>query len=211
MARPKGTRSTDDAAKRATLLDEVGRHLVSVAPHRPSFRELAIACDVSLATPRHYFGSRDGLIAAYLDRFGAEGLPYLERLAVTDLGFEASISDAARFLLEGFTHPDVAPLQAVALSEGLGEPVTGPEYLRHVLEPLISALADRLKHHIDAGEMRPANSRHVATFLLSPLFLAAMHQNQLGGRTIYPLDLDEFGRESTEAIIRAYGIGLAKP
>jgi len=210
MARPRGTRSIDYDEKRAALLDEVGRHLVSVAPHRPSFRELANACNVSLATLRHYFGSREGLMAAYLDRFGAEGLPYLERLAATELGFEESISDAAAFLLMGFTRSDVGPRQAVALAEGLAEPLAGSEYLRHVLEPLISALAERLDNHIKRGEMRPANSRHVATLLISPLFLATMHQNQLGGRTAYPLDLEQFGRETAGAIIRAYGVGQAK-
>ncbi len=164
---------------------------------------------MSLATLRHYFGSRDGLIAAYLDRFGAEGLPYLERLAATDLSFEDSVNDAATFLLVGFTRPEVGPRQAVALAEGLAEPVAGPEYLRHVLEPLISALAERLDHHMKRGEMRPAKSRHVATLLIAPLFLATMHQNQLGGRTAFPLDLDEFGRETAAAIICAYGIGFA--
>jgi AcrR family transcriptional regulator len=204
MARPKGTRSPDYDLKRAALLDEVGRHLVLVAPHRPSFRDLASACGVSLATLRHYFRSRDGLMSAYLHRFGAEGLPYLERLAVTDLSFEDSIVDATRFLLTGFTHADVGPQQAVALFEGLSEPATGAAYLGHILEPLITALAERLERHIATGEMRPANSRHVALQLISPLFLATVHQNQLGGRGAYPLDLDALGRETAEAISRAY-------
>lgn len=204
MARPKGTRSTDYDAKRAALLDEVERHLVRVAPHRPSFRELAVACNVSLATLRHYFGGRDGLMAAYLDRFGAGGLPYLDYLATTDLGFADSIRDATRFLLLGFTLPELGPRQAVALSEGLAEPATGQAYLRHILEPLIAALAERLDRHVARGEMRPANSRHVATQLISPLFLATLHQNQLGGKTAYPLDLTAFGDETAGAIIRAY-------
>lgn len=205
MARPKGTKSPNYDARRDGLLARVAAYLVRVYPARPSFREIAAACDVSQPTLRHYFGSREGLIAAHFERYGQQGSPYLARLAVTELPLRASLQEMARTILDGFTKPHVGTSQAVALSEGLAASESGPEYLAHVLEPTLQAVASRLRVHIARGEMRPCDPRFVATLLVSPILVAALHQDHLGGKSCFPLDVQALADESGDAIAQAYG------
>lgn len=208
MARPRGSRSAEYTARRDELLKRVAAFLVAAYPLRPSFREIAAACEVSQPTLRHYFGNRDGLIAAHLARYGDSGAPFLGHLSVTDLPIAASLKEMAHFVLDGFTLPVVGTAQAVALSEGLASAGVGPDYLGHVLEPALQAVAARLRLHIARGEMQDCNTRHVAAIFVAPLFVASLHQHYLGGRACYPLDLPGLADDAAQAVLRAYGTAL---
>lgn len=205
MARPRGARSAAYAARQEALLREVSAFLLRAHPARPSFREIAAACGVSQPTLRHYFGNREGLIAAHLARAAREGAPYVAILATTDLPLAESLHEAAMMVLGGFTLPEVGVLQAAALAEGLASAANGPAYLNHVLDPALDALAARLGLHMARGELRQADPRLVATLLLSPIAIAALHQDHLGGRACNPLDLRSVAAEAAEAVLRAYG------
>ncbi len=202
MGRPKGTRSENYHQRREALLAKVGGALAAHYPARPSLRELAEAAEVSQPTLRHYFGNREGLIAAHIERFGAGGAPYLEKLRQPEGDLPASLGNAARQITIGLTLPGLATEQAAALGEGLAG--SGPGYIAHVLEPLVEAVRARLSAHIAMGEMRAADTRAVALQLVSPLFLAALHQLHLGGRESHPLDMAALADEVAAGLARAY-------
>jgi AcrR family transcriptional regulator len=209
MARPRGTRSQNYVERRDELLAKVGAALAGLYPVRPSLRDLAEAAGVSQPTLRHYFGNRDGVIAAHLERFGGQGAPYLARLREPEGALPESLAAAARNIVIGLTLPGLATEQAAALGEGLAG--AGPGYIAHVLEPLVEAVRARLAAHIDAGDMRPADTRAVALQLVSPLFVAALHQLHLGGAKSHPLDMEALARHVSATLARAHGADTETP
>jgi AcrR family transcriptional regulator len=209
MARPQGARSEEYDLRRAALLDKIGAALRAHYPERPSLRELAAAAGVSQPTLRHYFGNRDGVIAAHLERFGGQGAPYLAHLRHRQGALAQSLRAAAGHIVTGLTLPGLATEQAAALGEGLAG--GGGHYIAHVLEPLVDAVRARLQAHIEAGEMRPADTRAVALQLVSPLFVAALHQLHLGGAVTHPLDIEALAEELADGLSRAYGVETKTP
>lgn len=211
MARPKGSRSADYAARRAALLERIGAHLAEVYPARPSMRDLAEAAGVRQPTLRHYFGSREAVLVAHLQHFGSLGTPYLAQLQRRGQDLRASLTEAAEFIATGLTLEGLAAAQAAALSEGLATAETGSAYIAHVLEPLIDAVRMRLDAHMAAGEMRAADTRLAALQLVSPLFVAALHQQHLNGRQTHPLDMTALAGEVAASVARAYGPETTTP
>lgn len=204
MGRPLGKHGKDFEAKRSALLAKLGEYLVAELPHQPSLRQLASAAGVSVPTLRHYFGTREDVIAAYLTQFGDAGAPYLAIARTYTEPFHASIPGLVDFILEGLVRARVIDGHAVAFTEALAAPMLGPIYLRHVLEPTLQAVEARLADHQARGEMRKVDPRTAALALVAPLLLAALHQCALGGEQIRPLDLASFGQDIAAAFLRSY-------
>lgn len=93
---------------------------------------------------------------------------------------------------------------AVSLAEGLLDAEVGPAALRHIVDPAVDAFAVRLQDHIDRGEMIAADTRAAALMLFTPLMIAVLHQDQMGGSTCNPLDLERLAEELSSAFLRAY-------
>jgi AcrR family transcriptional regulator len=205
MPRTIGAKAKDHDAKRAELLDHVGAHLRKSLSQKPSLRELANACGVTLPTLRHYFGNRDGVIAAYFEHFGSQGAPHLAIVAACSLPFEPSMRALVAYILAGLVHARVIDGHAAGLSEAVGSEGLGPAYLIHLLEPTLQAVEQRLKAHQTKGEMRASDTRIAALMLVSPLFLAALHQTSLGGCAVRPMDIEALSKEVVDTFVRAYG------
>jgi hypothetical protein len=92
----------------------------------------------------------------------------------------------------------------LGLREGPRAEETGIAYLQDILEPLLQAAEERLHLHMLRGEMRPGNPRFAALALISPLFLAHLHQGPLCGASLRPLDLADMTAEHTSGFIAAY-------
>ena len=73
MGRPAGSRNPDFEATRAGLIAAVQKRLAEPEGTRASFREMASASGVSVATLRHYFCTREGLISAVLRQWNEMG------------------------------------------------------------------------------------------------------------------------------------------
>jgi AcrR family transcriptional regulator len=204
MPRRTGAKDKDHDEKRDALLDRMGAHLVAVLPRKPSLRELASAAGVTIPTLNHYFGTREDVLEAVMERQSRLGRPYLEIVAQADLPFNASIRAVVDFLLHGLIEARVVDLHASGIQEGTGSGRLGPAYLTRLLEPTIHALEERLRTHVERGDMRPADIRIAALNLLSPIFLAALHQIPLDGARVRPLDSGAFTSELTEAFVLAY-------
>jgi len=207
LSRPRGARDADYEAKRTLLLRRITTRLMRRETARPSFRQLAEAADVSAPTLRHYFGDRPKLMAAILEAYLEEGRRGLEAVAKPTGNLETSIRDYCAALLAAMRAPrDVrlGDVFAVSIAEGLLDAEIGPSALRYIIDPSVEVLQKRLDAHVARGEMVTTDTRAAALFLLSPLLLAILHQDHLGGRDSSPVDLPGSFDSICAAFLRAY-------
>lgn len=204
MGRPPGSRNPDFESIRASLLRAALARLSEADGTRASFRELSAATGVSVATLRHYFGSREQLIEAVLAWCHVTGQRYLLEVATGTL--EPVAESLSRLLVrieEGFTM-GLDRVHAVGLAAGMREPLLGPAYLREVFDPTIEAVEARLARHIARGELRPGDVRHMALSLVTPPLLALLHQGALGGCRTRPLSYPAFCADHVSGFLRAF-------
>lgn len=207
MGRPPGSRNPDYDATRATLVRALHSRLAARDGARASFRELATAAGVSIATLRHYFGDREGAIDAVLASAHVAGLPYLQEVATGATGpVRASLEWLLRYCVDGLVHGGVASLHELGMSAGFQEPTIGPSYLAHILEPTLQAVEARLARHVAAGELSSIDLRVAAIELIAPVLVAVLHQSGLGGAQLRPLDLDAFIAAHLTMFLRAYEV-----
>ena len=204
MPRPMGTRDPDYEAKRDALLVRLGERLGEKDGHRASLRDLAVAAGVSLPTLKHYFGSREGIVSAYLEACRRGGAFYLAMAARPSGPFATSIQDFVALFVSGFSDPRAQQMHAIGLTEGLQNAALGPAYLTQILEPTLAAVEQRLAAHMEAGEMQKVDPRHAALALVAPLFVAGLHQTSLGGTTVRALDISAFATAHAARFVADY-------
>ncbi|MEI6640522.1 MAG: hypothetical protein WCL10_00700 [Novosphingobium sp.] len=204
MSRTRGAKAADHEARRAALLAAMHDRLVAPDLAPPSLRELAAAAEVTLPTLAHHFGKREDIVAALIEELGRQGAPYLAEAAATALPFAESVAALLALIVDGLTHGGVAALHVLGLREGLRQGRIGPTYVAAILEPTLAAAEARLATHIARGEMIAADPRHAAIALVSPLLVAALHQQELGGADVRCLDLAALARDQGAAFVRAY-------
>jgi AcrR family transcriptional regulator len=172
-----------------------------------SLRELAAAADVGLPTVRHYFGDRDGLVAAAFEEMRADGEPWLQlsRTQALDGGLERSLRWVLSTIAFGWPH-GLGLVFSQGLAAGFDQPTLGPACVTEVLEPTLAAVEDRLRAHQGRGELRDdIDLRHAALALVSPVLLGLLHQHSLGGKGCRPLDVDAFVADHVAKFVRAWG------
>lgn len=203
MGRPPGRRNEGFEEKRAALARSVMFALLEDG--RPSpLSTLARVAGVSVPTLKHYFGDRDQLVQAAMTEASKLGAPHLER-ARRPAGADVRES-LLRFcvdLLEGW-RLGVGALHQSGLVLGLGDVGLGPAYLREILEPTILALEQRLGRHVERGDLDDEHPRVMALALLSPVVLALLHQDQLGGTETRPLDVEAFLEAHVDRFLGGY-------
>lgn len=185
-------------------------HLSSPAGRSASWRDLAAACQVVVPTMNHYFSSRGALVAAIIEHAEQEGAPYLAMASAPSGVFGASIEDLVTMLSRGFEH-GVLALQVIGLGEGFADREVGEAYLGHHLEPVLSAIAARLEAHMEVGDMRRTNARFAAIQLLSPLLVAHLHQNALGGNGSHPMSMGDFIGQHVSAFVQGHAAPSPAP
>ncbi|MEZ5498020.1 MAG: TetR/AcrR family transcriptional regulator [Steroidobacteraceae bacterium] len=205
MPRTHGARNSDYLERRNELINKVKMRLSAKAGQAPSFRELAMAAGVSVATLRHYFGSREALVQAVFAAGLAGGEKHLRNTRnPTELPLRDSLSGFLQRVATGWTQGQVGLLHRVGLAEGLRDPGTGVAYLTDILEPTLQSLEERLAKHVARGQMRACDLRQAALALLAPLILALLHQHDLGGSRCRPLDIGELALAQVDMFCRAY-------
>ncbi|HEY8210279.1 MAG TPA: TetR/AcrR family transcriptional regulator [Myxococcaceae bacterium] len=206
MARTRGSRNVDYDATRKRLLERVRRRLVKAGGASASFRELAEAAEVSVPTLRHYFSSREALLADVLAAMHHDGLPYLHAVAAGELGtLEQSLRWLLRALAEGWRR-GVGSIHAFGIAAGMNHEMLGPAYLNEILEPTLQATEARLARHVARGDFPRCDLRLAALELSSPLVLALLHQIPLGGTRCRPLDVDALAEAHLQVFLRAYAV-----
>lgn len=207
MPRPKGARDADYSVKRSALLRKLSARLGRMDDTRPSLRQLAAASDVTVPTLRHYFGTREDIVEAVLAEYRRLGDPYIELGALPQGPLDHSIRAYLKNLTELLTSfPFLGDVFAIGFMEGMFSHRLGPACLSLLVDPTVEALEARLAAHQAQGEVIEGNMRYPALMLISPLVVACHHQNQMFGRQLRPLDLEELAEELACVFIRAYGV-----
>ena len=205
MARTKGSRNKGTRDRRREMIDRMRERLGQRGVARASWRDLASAAGVNLATITHHFGKRDEVIQAILRANGEDGAGPLAVLAEPLHDFTVSIRAALNHLATGLQF-GVGEMVAVGLIEGLRQPGLGEVFVDASLEPIIAAMATRLKQHQSRGQMQPIDPRIAAIQLVAPLVLADLHQQQLGGAATHPLSMERLIEQVTDSFVRAFGV-----
>jgi len=211
MGRPAGSRNPDFEATRASLVVAVQKRLAEPDGSRASFREMAAAAGVSVATLRHYFGSREGAVSAVLRHWNEIGQRFMLEVAAGPLlPVKPSLTKFLFFLELGFKS-GLDEVHAIGFACGLREPTLGPKYLGEVLDPTLECVEARLARHVARGELVSVDVRHMALALVSPPLMVLLHQGPLGGEKARPLEWEAFIKDHVEAFLRAYGTGKEVP
>ncbi len=205
MGRPAGRTNKGHEEERQRLASLLAARLLQPGGTGASFQELSESCGVSRATLRHYFHDQHGALQAAMTYLAQQGDTHIANVAKAELGnARDAISALVRLFALAWQRYGVGPIQHMGLALGLHNDQIGPFYLQKLLEPTLQAFEQRLQIHIERGELRPMLPRTGALLLLSPLILALLHQEQLGGRACRPLDLDAFLTEHLDAFFRAW-------
>lgn len=202
--RSKGARNARFDERRAELLARLKARLSQRDAMRPTLRELAAAAGCSVSTLNHYFGRRDDIVMAVFAEAGQRGQGQFEATRRPGPDFDASVREAAAMSWRALTEYGVAGTLAMGMVEGIRNDLLGPAFIETMFEPFVIALTERLDAHVARGQMRPVDTRMAALALASPLLLGALHQGELGGARLYPLDGGAFLEHVVEGFLRAY-------
>jgi AcrR family transcriptional regulator len=212
MGRLKGSRNRDYDVRRHALALSVASALVDDTGAPRSVKELASRVSVTVPTLTHYFGDRDGIVKAALEAVGAEGAAratLLDELGTRPLA--SALEGFATNLIDAFRGFGLGRIFSSALSLSLGHPNLGPEFLRHLLEPTLRH-AEQLASALEArGELNVPDVRAFAVSFVSPLVLALLHQDALGGRHERALNLDAFAKSHVQMVLRGVTPAKKKP
>lgn len=204
MGRKPGSVNSDHDEKRAALaraaLDAWTAEGASI-----SMRALARACDTSIPTLYNYFEDRDGLFEAVMEQARADGEFYLQLAANPgDKSMREALGYVLTFFAFGWREGALRRLNELGMAQGMTSNQSGQSYVQHILEPLLVACEKMLTAFIERGELPEQNVRFGALSLVSPVFLALMHQDSLDGASCRPLDLDEMIPAHVDAWIRGH-------
>jgi AcrR family transcriptional regulator len=208
VARTRGARNADYDESRLALARRVRERLMAPDGLRASLRELASAAHSSVATLKHYFGDREGVLAAVMESQHIDAAPHLAMASMPIAGdVRASLLAYLKRLDEAWFRYGVGGIQASSLAGGLSVRELGPTYVNHLLEPLLETVETLLRRHVELKDLRPLNERYAALQFLSPIVLALFHQDSLSGNTCRPLDLKAFFVQHVDMFLRAYPVG----
>lgn len=204
MPRTKGAVDKDHAERRERILARLRARVEALTAGGLGVRAIAEAGGVSVPTMSHYFGDRNGVIAALLASYRSLGEAELAIARTPNGSFEASIRDLVTHVADGFRYGGLVALNTFGLTEGMSAPALGASYLESVLEPTVAASAARLREHMDRGEMREGEPHFAALRLLSPILVVFLHQHALNGAETYSIDLDAFLDELAATFVVAH-------
>ena len=205
MARTRGSRNVDYEEQRAALAKRVREALTADEGIHASLRDLASAASTSVATLKHYFGDRQGLIRGVMESQRAEAAPYLAMAGQAKLGdVRGSLLQFLKAFSTAWFKYGVGKMYASTLALGLGSKAFGPSFVNHVLEPLLQTGESLLRQHLERGELVIADVRHASLMLLAPVTFALLHQDSLSGAECRPLDLPRFLETQVDAFLLAF-------
>lgn len=173
-----------------------------------SLNALAAYAGVSRPTLRHYFDDREGAIQAGLVEAARVGGRFMDGLAglPTDDGARTAVEQALTLIVYAWRTVGIGVLHEVGMRIGLEHRATGQTYVDHILEPMLAGLEGLVAHLVEEGRVRPCTPRLAVLQLTSPVFVALLHQDGLGGREVRPLDVDRVVEETVDVWMAAYGV-----
>ena len=170
-----------------------------------TLRRLATAAGTTTGVLRARFGDRDGVLDAIAAHLGAAASPFM---AIAATPQSDAVGPAVRAHLEvvllAWRQHGVDRVILTGLAEGLRSPRRGRAFVNHTLEPTLQTTERLLQALVDAGALRPIDTRAAALSLASPLILALIHQEGLDGANCRPLDVHTMLHEHTNRWLAAW-------
>jgi AcrR family transcriptional regulator len=211
MGRRPGARNRDYDETRSALAASLSTHLLREDGTPATLVDLAATAGVSATTLKHYFGDRDGLYAAALEAARRDGAAYLaEGTTPGDRGPGETLPALLLGTVLAWRRYGLGRVFAGGLALGLGSSRRGPSFVGEVLEPFLQAVESLLREHAERGDLPalpPERRRAVALSLLSPVVLALLHQDGLGGGDVRPLDVEAFARDHADLVLAGLRAG----
>jgi AcrR family transcriptional regulator len=207
VARTAGSRNANYDEQRLSLARKVRPLVMLPGGVNVSLRDMAQGAEVAVATLKHYFIDREGVLAAVLESQRIDAAPYLALASIPPPG-KSSVRHSLLTLLQRlksawFQH-GVGQIHAASLAMGLSVTRLGPTYLSSILEPMLQMAEGYLRRHVELGELPPLNERLAALELLGPVLLGLLHQDSLSGTSCRPLEVDRFLKEHLESFLRSH-------
>jgi AcrR family transcriptional regulator len=193
MGRPAGVRNAGYEERRRDFAQRAARALLRADGTAATFRDLSRSLEVSEPTLRHYFADYEGLVQAAFEtvREGADHFAS-ELEPLSKLPAREALRGYSTRLVMTFRRFQMGRLFAAALSLGLGHARFGPGFLENFLEPALGHAEALLKALREARQLSPGDDRARALSLVTPMVMALLHQDELGGQRARPLDVDAF-------------------
>jgi hypothetical protein len=98
---------------------------------------------------------------------------------------------------------------SLGIRSGLGHPTLGPAFVTHLLEPALQDFEAMIAAAQERGDLAAGDTREAAISLLSPVLVALLHQDALGGVHCRPLDVDAFTASHLARWLRAWAPGVS--
>lgn len=211
MGRRPGARNRDYEQTRHALAASLSQHLLRDDGIPATLVDLAAVAGVSTTTLKHYFGDRDGLYAAVVEAVRADSAGFLAEGATPGGRLpEETLPALLLGTVTAWRRFGLGRVFAGSLALGLGSPRRGPRFVSELLEPFLEATESLLGAHADAGdlpELGAERRRAVALGLVSPVVLALLHQDALGGDGVRPLDAEAFARGHADLVLAGLRAG----
>lgn len=172
------------AARRAQILDAAAQVFASKGFHAATVRDVARAAGVADGTIYNYFGSKNDLLLALLDRLNESDQREAQFIQGTDMDFKAFFTAYLRHRL-ALLWPNADLLRAT-LPEMLVNPELRKRYYQQIIAPTTRVGEQFFRAQIAAGRMRPVDVplavRAMAGTLLGALLLQLLGDDELAAR-----------------------------
>jgi AcrR family transcriptional regulator len=205
MARTRGSKNQDYAVERMRLAGRVREFVAGDGSVSSSLREMAAAARTSVATLKHYFKNRQGVLAGALESIQMESAPHIaEASMVFEKNVRRSLKNTLHDFAQGWVRHRVGRFIGFGLAAGLSERSLGPVFVERILEPTLQLMELKLRRHAELGAIAIRDCRHASLALLGPIFLALLHQHELSGASCRPLDIEGLIDQHVNAFLRAW-------
>ena len=207
MARPEGSRNAGYHKERRRLARLILQKVTSPNGTHTSLRALAIHCDISAPTLRHYFKNRAGAITAALEQALDDWSSDLMSWSQDDLGdVEASLHAFLSALAKRWTTSNFGNIVSSGLAIGLSYEAQRSVVNRYIHAPLFEVASKRITMHQESGELVDSlDSALGARILIAPMILALIERHQIQTDSSDLPSTQDFIRVHIQGFLRAWG------
>lgn len=207
MARPEGSRNAGYNKERHRLARLILHKITAPNGTHTSLRALAIHCDISAPTLRHYFKNRAGAITAALEQALEDWSNDLQIWSNDDLGdVDEALSSILNTLTKRWTTSNFGNIVSSSLAIGLSYEVQRSVVNAYIHGPLFDMASKRLKMHQSSHEIVPSlDSSLGARILLAPVLLTLIERHQIQTDSSDLPPIQEFIRVHIQGFMRAWG------
>lgn len=207
MARPEGSRNAGYHKERRRLARLILQKITSPNGTHTSLRALAIHCDISAPTLRHYFKNRSGAITASLEQALNDWSKDLNTWSTQDLGdVNEALSTVLFKLTKRWTSSNFGNVVSSGMAIGLSYEAQRNVVNTYIHGPLFEMASKRLTMHQSSGEITSDLDASLgARILLAPVLLTLIERHQIQTNSSDLPPMEDFISVHIQGFMRAWG------